>query len=833
MKSKLLHYLFISFLNYTIVAGFIFFSNTLFSQNSLRQTDSIAKVIENTKVDSIKIKLLVDLAILHNEKDNVNNIIARRNSLNQARLLATETNKLKLLSKYCDYKGVNLRNTGKYNLSLMLHQFALEIAKQENLLALSSTIYNNIGVVYRRIDEYYKALEAHLNALKIAEKLEDNRSEAIAINSIGNIQMALGNYDEALENFRKSLTFEQERENKLGIAINLNNIGNVYFQNKDYSKAIEYYNLSLALNKEINSFRGQAICNSDLGKVYQKMGNINKAKEYYQKALSINLNHNDRIFLSDSYIKLGMVFIDQHNLEAALKNINQGLKIAKEIGSKEDIKDSHFGLYNIYKSLNQYKIALQHYDTFHIYRDSIMNISLQKEIVRLKLKFDSDSKENLISILEQQSKIDQLNIKRQKVYNLLILSAFIIALGAVSFLTFYLYTKNRSNKILTRKNEEIDRARHNLKKLADDLYIAIQQAEESNRIKTEFLANMSHEIRTPLNSVIGFSELMAKQKLTKSQKDYLSLIRSSANVLLILINDVLDLSKIEAGKIDITYRPLKIKSLIDELELIFKKRAEDKSVNLTFSLSDSFPEYIIFSELRLRQILLNLISNALKFTSNGNIKIDIGAKNANDNIIKEVIISVCDTGLGIDKKEQDKIFEAFYQADTDTKNQGTGLGLAITKRLVNAMNGNIILVSEKGKGSTFTMVFDNVEVYSNPDIDYESHREIAIDLGSEFSNFSNDKLVLKNYEIITSNNELAAKLLSTYDDEFKTARDSKLLENIKIFNSKLNKYSLEYENKTLLNYSLILNELIKNFDIDGIERLLDNFEKSIAKLNNT
>ena len=246
--------------------------------------------------------------------------------------------------------------------------------------------------------------------------------------------------------------------------------------------------------------------------------------------------------------------------------------------------------------------------------------------------------------------------------------------------------------------------------LIKELVLSKRKAEDANKAKSEFLANMSHEIRTPMNAILGFTDLLSPLCSQPEENSYLSSIISSGKTLLNLINDILDLSKIEAGKLNINRESTNIRVLIKEIEQIFNYQKTQKKLDLIINISDTVPNAIIFDELRLRQILLNLVGNAFKFTHKGYVKIIIDSRET-DVKYSDLIIQIEDTGIGIPEKSKDVIFKAFkQQAKQDTRKfGGTGLGLAITKRLVTMMNGNIMVESEVNKGSTFTVKFKNVE----------------------------------------------------------------------------------------------------------------------------
>lgn len=241
-----------------------------------------------------------------------------------------------------------------------------------------------------------------------------------------------------------------------------------------------------------------------------------------------------------------------------------------------------------------------------------------------------------------------------------------------------------------------------------DLQIARDQALEATQLKSQFLANMSHELRTPLSGVIGVADLLSESHLDRRQKELVEILMSSSNALLSVINDLLDLSKIEARKMTLEVIACPVGELLDETANLIRPRAEEKELTVEVSIDPALPKYINSDPVRLRQILLNLAANAVKFTEQGTIRISASSfVESGNSMIK---FSVSDTGIGIPKSISSHLFEPFFQAEGSTARThgGTGLGLSICKRLVDLMGGRIGFESEEAKGSTFWFVLQCV-----------------------------------------------------------------------------------------------------------------------------
>lgn len=260
--------------------------------------------------------------------------------------------------------------------------------------------------------------------------------------------------------------------------------------------------------------------------------------------------------------------------------------------------------------------------------------------------------------------------------------------------------------------KETESLKAELEQTKKELQKAIADAENALRYKSEFLANVSHEIRTPLNAILGFSQWLFENTPDTQHREYLTTILQSARNLLNLLNDILDLSKIESGKIKIDIHPMNYQEVIHDIKLVFQQKVEEKGLTLKITTDSTVPDFILMDELRFYQIIFNLVSNAIKFTNAGQIHILAYAEKTGDDDEINLCVTIEDTGIGIEDSQQKNIFTNLKQQNQSSTNEpaGTGLGLAIVNGLLKKLNGTISFKSKPGKGSVFTVKFYQVKV---------------------------------------------------------------------------------------------------------------------------
>ena len=276
-----------------------------------------------------------------------------------------------------------------------------------------------------------------------------------------------------------------------------------------------------------------------------------------------------------------------------------------------------------------------------------------------------------------------------------------------------IYDLNRKDEIGVLAN-----AAERFRVLSKDLADAKQSAERTAKVKSEFLANMSHEIRTPMNGVLGMARQLSRTPLSAEQAKMLNIIKSSGASLLVIINDILDLSKIEAAKVELESGPIELSSLLNELTHLFSQQAENKGIELFITTTPELTDFIFLGdETRLKQVLINLLGNAIKFTHRGSVLLNVIIEEVVNDEFK-VTFSVSDTGIGIANEQLDSLFDAFSQADASITRRfgGTGLGLTISSKLLHLMSSSLKVESEPDKGSMFYFELNVTRTFITPAI---------------------------------------------------------------------------------------------------------------------
>jgi signal transduction histidine kinase len=374
--------------------------------------------------------------------------------------------------------------------------------------------------------------------------------------------------------------------------------------------------------------------------------------------------------------------------------------------------------------------------------------------------------------------------------------------------------------------EELVEARRDMVIIMEDLEIARKNADNANQAKSTFLANMSHEIRTPMNSILGFTELLTDKILDEKQKNYLHSIQSSGRSLLSLINDILDLSKVEAGKIELSLTATNPNSLFKDIEVMFSQKIAHKDLKFMVEIDPQLPVALWIDEIRIKQVLINLIGNALKFTKKGFVKLIVQKIYPDDNYSAlDLIFIVEDTGIGIPEDQQQSIFDVFEQQ----KNQsaaygGTGLGLSITRRLVEIMGGEITVTSQVDKGSLFQVRLQGVGVASPSTVESVVETN-AVNASLEDTDFTTPLKSAVRQRLPELLTELEQK-----KSEWEVLCKAMPIDGIEKFSNEVRKMGDAFAYPPLQQWGERLNTQVGRFELDKLPKTLDQFPELVEQI---
>jgi len=566
--------------------------------------------------------------------------------------------------------------------------------------------YNACGKVYKLLGDYSTALDYHLKALRIYEDLEDKKGIANSMIYAGIVYRNLGNSDIAMDYYDQAINAGREIDNYQILSDALVSKGNIYWYNGENDKALQFYKeaLSILNESEIDGDELAGIYNN-IGNVNRQNGNFFSALEFYEKSLDISKRLGDKNLIAVTLKNIGITYKMSENYQKALDYLNQSRELAEEIRLMAVNQETLLELSNTWTALQDYKKALDYYKAY-----TELNKSMTKEqasnkisIMQLGYHLKEEAQKQTIREFDLTMKV----LKERNIRNVIIF----ITLLAISFI-FILWTRY---KLKLKKNQELRLLNADLEKRVEERTrrlreenerrrIAQEHAELANETKNRFLANISHEVRTPINAIIGFCDLTMKSEINPKLRVNLQRIKDSTEHLLALIKDVLDYSQIDKGRSELKKVRIDLNSMVESVVNAFYLDAKSKKIDLSFSIDNKIPKNLIGDKDALRQILYNLVGNALKFTESGKISVEVKeAEKINEENKTKLYFSVKDTGIGISKMKQKLIFMDFTQEhDTSSRKYGgAGLGLTISKHFVELMGGKIWVDSDKGQGSNF------------------------------------------------------------------------------------------------------------------------------------
>lgn len=663
----------------------LFFTSGLFAQ-----IDSLKNLIEKSDNDTLIIKSYIKLS------DEFKNQDSTLFYFNKAIDYAKDNN---ITEEYYNSQY----ELAKYYISNQAYSKSNQVLDTALKYALVNEDYEHIyrfyarkGMTYRKVPDYEKALEAYNLALELAKEQKDTFNMTMSYNAIGQLFKDNDLVNEAIDATYYAYRLSKSLDKPFQVLKAMNQLGLLYHRLENYDSAYYYYDKTYKLSKEKGSKRGMAIAASNFGRLYFDQGKMKESLDAMLETHQLLTDLKDYPRLGTIKNNIGYYYIKNGDINKGLEYLYESRKLANQTDNKTLRLRIYENLALAYSKQGKYKDAFEIQEKLISLTDSIQTQKMNEAVAMITKKFDFQLKEE-----EREQAFHEERMKQEAEKEIIKRRNLYITLGLIiSFLFIVILTIMNNN--IRRKNKKLKLINAEMELLNDDLSKAKDQAILADKAKSSFLANMSHEIRTPMNGIIGMCDVLAQSELSKSQSEYNEIIMKSANNLLNIINDILDFSKIEAGKMKIDAVPTNIFDVINDVTDVTAIRAENKSLNYAAFTDVNIKNYVLGDPLRIRQILINLCNNAIKFTEDGEVFVSCELIKENEEFVW-IKFSVKDTGIGISQEDQDKLFKAFTQIDSTTsrKFEGTGLGLNISYKLVEKMGGELKCESEEDIGSDF------------------------------------------------------------------------------------------------------------------------------------
>lgn len=733
----------------------------------------------------------------------------------------------------------------KYNDALDSYREAMAYNKHEKHRKLESICYSNLGEIYYQLENYDSALYYQHKALVIKYTVGDRKRIAISLLNLAEIYIALGEIDKSEKYLSECYKLSKEMKLKELEMRSLLLMSELYGKMLDYKKSKDLLLDYIALKDEIFSSRNRKLLNE--AEVRYESERIEKENEILKQKDAINtlrfVRENDTkimgflilVFISIISI-ITILFINFRNRTnkrnySLLAKKNKEITLQKEELSKLNrdiyfsreqyrsiVENATIGMYRIHPNgtilfANNGLINMMGYANFDEMKSANMNIFHENRKLFIKELED-------ISVVSAR---EDIWVRKDGASMYVYESAWVVCDDENNILHYEgvvedVTKRKEAEKALGKSKLALESLNGSLQEKNRELEIAKNKAVSANNIKSQFIANVSHEIRTPLNSIMGFAEILSTKLESTKQKSNVDAIITSSNSLLSLINDILDMSKIQAGEVKVNNQNVNLFHLVEDVHKVFSLIFVSKKLKFVVDISENVPPTVFIDRLKIRQVLFNLISNAIKFTEKGVISLCIsGAKY--DESYFNLEIYVKDTGIGIALEEQDTIFEAFKQSSTNVgSSAGTGLGLSITKRLIEIMGGELSLESAPNKGSVFTIFLPKVKY-----IDRDGNPIIETNILSDNSDYTcnfqvRDEFLDMEMKISDEEADIVGNKLSV---EWKLANNGKMINDIQMFADLLANVAHEYSIIDLLKLSEKLQNAIQIFDIEYVDKLLE------------
>ncbi|MBU2927473.1 ATP-binding protein [Winogradskyella psychrotolerans] len=561
-------------------------------------------------------------------------------------------------------------------------------AEDKDMLSLRLKEHLNQAKLDNERGNYYNAKDNLDKALDIAEKIDDKTSQGTIHTKIAKVQFFVGEEDQATVSLSKAIQLQRDNSDYSNLAITYNIKGVIFSTQQEYDKALTYYTSAKNLFEQVDREEYISEVTLNEAKAYIAQEQYEEAKTMLEQTIILAKKYDQKHLLSSALIQSGKVYSALKYPEMALSQTEEGLVIAQSQNIIENINEAFVTLSEIHEQNGNYKRAHE-YIKKHIHlSDSILNVKRENIVSGIS----GQSINNYKDAENAQLKAQITEVSAESAFTRITTILSIALITILSLLTLSLYKNNNirlnTNTMLHKKN--------------DELIVAKEKAELASKTKANFLSTVTHELRTPLYAVTGLTNMLLDEDPKEHQVPHLKSLKFSGDYLLTFINDILQINKIEANKVEIDPEHFNLKNKLENVISALSNSAKDQDTKIHFEYEKGLPETFLGDQLKISQILINLLGNAIKFTKDGDIWVRTYKVDLKDNTYK-LRFEIEDNGIGITKEKQEHMFESFSQGSVqiNRKYGGTGLGLSIVKGLIQILKGKIDLKSELGKGTTF------------------------------------------------------------------------------------------------------------------------------------
>ncbi|MBT6006858.1 MAG: tetratricopeptide repeat-containing sensor histidine kinase, partial [Prolixibacteraceae bacterium] len=632
------------------------------------KTDSLKKVLVDTYEDSARMEICYYLSTLYKNNNYDSALIYSEKAYNLAQKVETQTK----LIQYRRQVASILRLAGAYPEAQQLFLQNMEDASQSADSMTIRLAHQDLGSVFINLGDFDSATVHLVKAAELAADMGDLDAQAKSYGNLGMTLITHNDLKKALMYLQKSLDIYQEIENNVQVSACLLKISRVFVAQHNYEKALEYDLRALEIAKNTNHKSLLSIVYGELSSTNLDLRRLEAAKKYAELSLAIKREMNNKRGISASLYTLGGINLEQKNYQEALDKLLESQLLLEEMGAKEQIMIGLKTISKTYEELGDYKKAYTYFYNYSIMRDSIINETTAKQIADTETRYNVKEKEAKLEIQETQLELQKIQLTNQK-----------ILIASVVFLTTFLIVL----LVFARKNI-IQRKKIN------------EQLNELDKSKSRFFTNVTHEIRTPLTLILAPLQNLLDKCTDQSTLQDLLLIKSNSKKLLTFLDEILQLSKLDSGKIIINNITLNLYEFCKRLFYAYQSLAQFRQIDYKFNFMLDKNISVEVDQGKLEVILNNLLSNAFKFSVSGStISLIISQKD------KKLLFFVSDTGQGIHPDDLPKIFMRYYQTSRKEKmaNGGAGIGLSLAKEYSKLMGGGITVESEQGKGSRFIL----------------------------------------------------------------------------------------------------------------------------------